>query len=65
MTIKTKINEVIAEYTHFFGKEDSFKTWVENINNGEKYIVWCACRYTWGHNRKTRRPRTTIHTVEN
>ena len=61
MTIEEKINEVITEYTRIFGNDDCFKTWVENINNGEKYIVWCSCRYTWGYNRKTQRVRTTIY----
>lgn len=62
MDIEQKIDEVIAEYTHIFGKRDCFKTWVENINCGEKYVVWCYYRYTWGNSRRTAKYRTTIRT---
>ncbi len=42
--IEKKIEEQINKFTKVFGKHDCFKTWVENINCGEKFIVWCSFR---------------------
>lgn len=60
LTVEQKIKHEIDEYTRIFGHEDCFKVWVENINCGEKYIVHCSCRYTWGYHRKTGKYQTTI-----
>jgi hypothetical protein len=58
--INYKITEVVNYFNERFGSQDCFRTWVDNINNGHKYIVWCSFRYDDYSRRNTVRYRKTI-----
>lgn len=64
--IEEQIKEVIDHFTRIFGCFDCFKTWVENINCGEKYIVWCSYRVRncLSGQRTTEKKRMTIYPVQ-
>lgn len=51
--VEKEINEVVEFFTIRFGKRDCFKVWVDNINCGEKYQVWCRFRCYDGNRRVT------------
>ena len=64
--VEQKIKEAIEEFTKYFGDFDCFKTWVENINCGEKYIVWCSYRVhsCVAGRRVTDKKRKTIYAID-
>jgi hypothetical protein len=55
-----EVQNVIDHFTEIFGKEDCFRTWVDNINNGEKYVVWCSMRCKFLGARRTFKYRRTV-----
>lgn len=58
--ISEKIKEEIEKLTSLFGNEDSFRVWVDKINNGEKYVVRCSFRAEWLGRRVTFKKQRTI-----
>lgn len=59
-TIEERIEKAKDSFIKSFGSSDCFRVWVENINCGEKYVVWCSCREEWLGRRRTRKFRKTI-----
>lgn len=60
MTIEEKIKKEIEYFTSLFGKYDNFRVWVENINNGQKYIVKSSHTYEWLGKRTQFKKQVTI-----
>ena len=55
-----KIKKAMQIYIEAFGHEENFKVWVENVNDGEKYIVRSTHRALWLGKAKTFKYQTTI-----
>ena len=54
------IAEAVNYFTERFGTQECFRTWVDNINNGQKYVVQCSFRYDGYYRRGTVKYRKTI-----
>ena len=59
-SVETEIQETVGFFTSRFSERDCFKVWVDNINCGEKFVVWCRFRCYDGNRRVTAKYHRTI-----
>lgn len=58
--MKTPVSAIIEKFNKLFGTRSCYKVWVDNINNGQKYIVRCAFRDEWLGRRVTVKYQQTV-----